>query len=264
MIGDPWESLRVIPWGPLIRLPLRTAITHRTRRDCRSAAVVSYVTREALQRRYPPGPTAFVTHASDVDLPPTALVAHPRIYRSPARELVSVGSLEVDYKGIDVLLDALRRFPGETRPRLTVIGGGRLLNSYADRAHRLGLADHVRFTGTISSGNDVRAELDAADVFVMPSLTEGLPKAMIEAMARGLPCIGSNVGGIPELLRPSELVAPGDAKALHMTLANAIADPRRLTRLSRQNLETAHAYAAERLALRREEMYRAVLECTGR
>ena len=64
------------------------------------------------------------------------------------------------------------------------------------------LRDRVRFRGQLTTPVDVRAELDRADLFVLPSRQEGLPRAMIEAMARALPCIGSSVGGIPELLQP--------------------------------------------------------------
>jgi glycosyltransferase involved in cell wall biosynthesis len=263
MVGDPWESLSVVPGGPLFRFPLRTALALRTRRDCRRASVAAYVTRAALQRRYPPDPSALATHYSDVDLPAEAFVARPRAFSSPARELVAVGSLEVNYKGIDVLLEALRRFANGGRPRLTVVGGGRLLDTYRQSATRLGLDGDVRFAGRVPSGDGVRRELDRADLFVMPSRTEGLPRAMIEAMARGLPCIGSEVGGIPELLETSELVPAGDAGALHRALASLLTDPARLTRISTQNLERARGFAAEVLARRRTETYRTVLDRTS-
>jgi glycosyltransferase involved in cell wall biosynthesis len=222
--------------------------------------VISYVTRDVLQRRYPPDPAAHSASCSDVDLPEEAFAAAPRAFTAPAGRLVAVASLEVPYKGIDVLLDAVAAFPAGARPLLTVVGGGRMLDEYRRLAGRLGLGGHLRFTGRLPSGDAIRAELDGADVFVMPSRTEGLPRAMVEAMARALPCIGSDVGGIPELLSPDELVAAGDVAALRRSLAALMSDPIRLSRLSRENLERAHAYSAELLEGRRRDTYRRVLD----
>ena len=109
--------------------------------------------------------------------------------------------------------------------------------------------------GELKAGNAVRAALDAADLFVMPSRTEGLPKAMIEAMARGLPCIGSRVGGIPELLEEEEMFRPDDPGNLAAKIAEVLGDPARMARLSRRNLEVARRYTADVLRTRRNEFY---------
>jgi len=263
MVGDPWESLSVVPGGPAIRLPVRLALSTRTRRDCRHAAAVSYVTGKVLQQRYPPGPSAHSASCSDVDLAEEAFAAAPRAFTAPARRLIAVAGLEVPYKGIDVLLEAMAGFPAGDRPSLTVVGGGRMLDQYRVLAGRLGLDGDVRFTGRLPSGDAVRTELDRADLFVMPSRTEGLPRAMLEAMARALPCIGSDVGGIPELLDRGELVPVGDGRALQRSLAALIADPGRLARLSRENLERARRFSVGSLQGRRIETYRWVLDRTS-
>ncbi|GAB3976194.1 glycosyltransferase family 4 protein [Plantactinospora veratri] len=80
------------------------------------------------------------------------------------------------------------------------LGDGRYRPRLERLATDLGVRRQVHFTGTISAATEVRRQLDAADLFVMPSRTEGLPKALIEAMARGLPAVATSVGGIPELL----------------------------------------------------------------
>jgi glycosyltransferase involved in cell wall biosynthesis len=90
----------------------------------------------------------------------------------------------------------------------------------------------------------------------MPSRMEGLPRAMIEAMARALPCLGSTVGGIPELLSSEDLVAVGDAPGLAKKIHEVLADPARMSRMSARNLEKAREYAEapgeRRLAFYRE------------
>ena len=92
--------------------------------------------------------------------------------------------------------------------------------------------------------------------------TEGLPRALIEAMARALPCIGSSVGGIPELLSPSEQVPPGEVDALSNKILEILGDRERCCRLSRENLQRARDYHVDALHPRRRAFYRAVQEAT--
>jgi glycosyltransferase involved in cell wall biosynthesis len=108
----------------------------------------------------------------------------------------------------------------------------------------------------------VRAELDAADLFALPSRQEGLPRAMVEAMARGLPCLGSTVGGIPELLPAEDMVPPGDARALARKIREMVTAPGRMALMSARNLEKARGYREEALAGRRQAFYRHVREMT--
>jgi glycosyltransferase involved in cell wall biosynthesis len=120
----------------------------------------------------------------------------------------------------------------------------------------------VRFLGWLPGGPAVRSELDAADLFALPSRQEGLPRAMVEAMARALPCVGSTVGGIPELLLAEDLVPPGDARALARKIREMLTTPGRMTRMSARNLEKARVYREEALAGRRRAFYRHVREMT--
>jgi glycosyltransferase involved in cell wall biosynthesis len=94
-----------------------------------------------------------------------------------------------------------------------------------------------------------------SDVFVLPSRSEGLPRAMIEAMAMGLVCVGSRVGGVTELLDDDLLVPPGDAVALADRLAGLLAAPERLLPIGLDNLERARSHHRRVLEARRGELY---------
>jgi len=98
--------------------------------------------------------------------------------------------------------------------------------------------------------------MDSADLFVLASLTEGLPRVIVEAMARAMPVIATSVGGIPELLPPEDLVPPGDPKALAAKIAEVARDGARITRMADRNLARAHQFHESVLRDRRLAFYR--------
>lgn len=265
VVGDPQEIFS--PGGVRTRLrPLFRWLAPRAlRRQCAGACAAAYVTARKLQERYPPAPGVFTSGCSDIDLDDDAFVARPRPCRvaSEPWNILLVGSLEQLYKGPDVLIEAAALCAG-FRPhlRITIVGDGKHRTELEALSQARDLADRVRFTGELPPGNAVRAELDRADLFVLPSRTEGLPRALIEAMARGLPCIASAVGGIPELLAPSELVPPADARALAAKLCEVLGDAQRLSLLSAANLERARAFHLDVLSPRRSSFYQSVKDTT--
>jgi glycosyltransferase involved in cell wall biosynthesis len=230
-------------------------------RQCVEACAVAYVTEKHLQKRYPAAPAAFVTHYSSVELPKPAFVAAPRVITEPlhSANLIQVGTQSQLYKGQDVLLSALKIVLNRGFDiRLTLVGDGRYRGELEARAMNQGTSQQVRFLGQLPAGEAVRCELDAASLFIMPSRTEGLPRAMIEAMARALPCIGSNVGGIPELLPSSDMVQPGDVEGLADKIEEVLSSAQRLTEMSDRNLRRAQEFSDEALRKRRIEFYRQV------
>jgi glycosyltransferase involved in cell wall biosynthesis len=177
--------------------------------------------------------------------------------------LIAVGSLAQLYKAPDILIDAVGLcLRAGLELNLVLVGEGKHRAELEARARAQGLSERVRFLGQLPAGKAVRAQLDQADLFVLPSKTEGVPKAMIEAMARGLPCIGSTVGGIPELLPPEDMVPPGDAVALAAKIRAVLTDPERMARMSARNLEKAQEYCEEILRQRRIAFYSYVREKT--
>jgi glycosyltransferase involved in cell wall biosynthesis len=265
--GDPYDMYAPGAVEHVVSPFLRAWLPRQLRLECAGAAAVAWVNRSQLARRYPAGPAAFATHYSSIDLTDDAFAAGPRSVEAcrDARRLVFVGLMEQFYKGQRVLLAALRRCVDRGSDyRLVFVGDGRVRRETEELARRLGLDRHVRFTGELRPGPAVRSELARSDVFVLPSLTEGLPRAMIEAMAQALPCIGTTAGGIPDLLEPEDMVAPGDAAALAQAIDGVTADPERMARMSARNLVRAREYRSEVLAQRRRELYRALHEATER
>lgn len=241
--GDPYDSMAPGANSHPLRPFWRWWFSRELRSICCDAAAASYVTESALQRRYPC--PAKEVGVSDVVLPDEDLVEQPRCFEaaSQRRRLVMVGGLSQLYKAPDILIRAVAKcIHNNIDVELVFVGDGKFTADLQKLAADLGISDRVIFRGRVSGGKQVYAELDAADVFVLASYQEGLPRAMVEAMARGLPCIGSEVGGIPELLHGDDLVPPGSPDALAAKICEVVADPSRLQRMSERNLQRARDY----------------------
>ena len=137
----------------------------------------------------------------------------------------SVGWL-TPVKGHRFLIEALSRLkPSHPRLHVVVVGGGELREDLAALASALGVGDSVRLLG---ERTDVLECLAAMDLFVLPSLNEGMGRALIEAMAAGRPVIATRVGGIPAIVKDRRnglLVPPGDASSLVAAIAELIQRP---------------------------------------
>lgn len=248
VVGDPEDVLRsgVAGLGPILSQTMARPARFIMRRHVSRAAAVSYVTRHELQSKYPAGPHALVLAQSDVVLP--GIAPHPRDYaaRPPGVPLriVAVGSHEVRYKGHGTLIDALALLRDRgIATRTTIVGDGRFHDNLVARARQRGLGDTIEFIGHLPSAVQVRDLIAGADLYVMPSLAEGLPRALIEAMATGVACLGTRVGGIPEVLGDDALVEPRDPRALADAVAALVADPSRMTGLASEQLEEARRVA---------------------
>ena len=184
-----------------------------------------------------------------------------KITRIP--RIIFVGSLSQRYKGLHVLLQALKACRLQNIVlNLEVLGDGIYRSYYELMAYQLGLDEVVVFRGYVKQGKEVFNLLYNSDLFVMPSLVEGLPRAMIEAMACGLPCIGSRIGGIPELLSVEDMVPPGDSQALAKAIIAMLNNPDRMELAGQRNREVAMEYGSDVLRSRRQRFYDYVRDIT--
>jgi len=138
--------------------------------------------------------------------------------------VASVGRL-IHLKGYQHLEAALALIPSERRPLALIIGDGPDRNQLEARAIALGLSEDIRFLGY---RRDVPAVLAASDLFVLPSLWEGLPLALLEAMSAGLPVVATSVGGNAEVLEEGKsglLVPPRNETALARAMSRLLENP---------------------------------------
>ena len=154
-------------------------------------------------------------------------------------------------KGVEDLLTAFARLRSEGHAlRLRIVGPSR--NNYHKQlqalAERLEIRDAVEFTGAITSGSALRNTYDDADVFVLPSLSEGTPKVILEAMSRGLPVVSTDVGAVGDLIedgRTGLLVSPRCPASIAAALQRLLCDAELRTRIACQGLEYARTMTVE-------------------
>lgn len=216
VVGDSAESVHpcVIPGlkGRLAHLVL----PRLQRWACAHAAVVNYVTSRTLQERYP-ARRANRRFAVSTAIPLGP--ARPRPFPDGRISVVTVASLEQPYKGVAELIDAVSRCRRTGLDiSLTVVGDGRLRPELETQVPT-GLGGHITFAGHLY-GPDLYNELGRHDVFVLASWTEGLPRALVEAMLDGMPAVATSVGGVVELLEQSRQTPPRDPHALAAAIAS--------------------------------------------
>jgi colanic acid/amylovoran biosynthesis glycosyltransferase len=207
---------------------VRPALIERKGADARFVIAISEYNRRVLLDLCPSAGRVEVVHCGvDVDRYPFQGLGDRN--RDHA---LCVASLSPK-KGHAHLVDALPLL-AERSPSIVVdlVGDGPERERILRRARDLGVAEHVRFLGSRSS-EDVRTKLAEARVFALPSVRlpsgrmEGIPVALMEAMASGVPVVASRLSGIPELVRDGVtglLVEPGDARGLAAAMAAALED----------------------------------------
>lgn len=176
-----------------------------------------------------------------------------------AHLVVTVGNLRAVKGHRHLLAAAQLLIKEEPRTRLLIVGLGPLAGPLQAEARRMGLNGHVVFTGFRS---DATSLIAAADVYVLPSLLEGLPVSLLEAMALGRAVVATRVGGVPEVVTSGEtgiLVPPGAADRLAAEILTLLRNPARRRQLG----ESARSAVQQRYSVRQmvkatEDVYRAL------
>lgn len=173
------------------------------------------------------------------------------------------GRLEGE-KGFNVLMEALKEIPSDTW-RLWVYGDGRDRAGHERRIVSAGLAHQILFLGTIPA-SEVPAHMAQCHAVILPSLQEGCPYVVLEALSLGVPIVGSAVGGVPDLVRDGEdglLVPPGQPDALARAITRLIEDPRLLSTFRQNALARRDEFTVCEMADRLLDVYRSVISEHG-
>lgn len=221
LVACPWDIMHTHQ-RLLVRM-LAPVYYYRTKKFVENSEYVHYVTNSFLQKRYPTkGKSLGCSDVNLGQLDSQALQA--RMEKISAKtpsdpiKLVTTGHTNIRYKGQEYVIrgiaDLMKR--GDNRYHYYLIGGGEGI-FLKKLCAQLGVEQNVHFLGR-KTPEEVMDILKDADIYIQPSLTEGLPRAVVEAMSVALPCIGFETGGIPELLEPAFLVQKKDVEGIVMSI----------------------------------------------
>ncbi|MBL5922243.1 glycosyltransferase family 4 protein [Lelliottia amnigena] len=178
-----------------------------------------------------------------------------RFNANKERHLIFIGVLDRPFKGLDIFIRIIADLPEEYHA--TVIGDGILLESYKQMAATLKISHRINFKGYIADKKIKQHIMTSADIFVLTSRREGLPRVVIEAMAWGLPCFCSNVSGVSELVRQTCIFPVEDVDTAREIIMRQTPDE--LANLSRENLDSSLQYKNSVLKTRRMDFYKKVI-----
>ncbi len=265
VVGDPWDVFSRGSIKHVLRLFFKWQGYFNLKRNIAKASAILYVTESTLQERYPVKPSVFQIAASNVKIKDELTQKKPKSHRVKKQyTILSVGSLEQMYKAPDVVLRAIKTLVIQgVSCKLFWLGDGVHRSQMEALAIDLEITEHVNFVGNVSN-ETVKEYLLLADIFVLVSRTEGLPRAIIEAMSYGLPCIGTLVGGIPELIEKEVLIPKNNPKSLAEKIKKLISEPNFYNQQSLRNLLEAEKYRESILNEKRKYFYEYLIDLNSK
>jgi len=256
VVADPADYFSESASRHPLRKMARAVDCWATRSAAKHGRTARYVTTEALQASYPPREPSHSFGFSDVYLPDRILIgdhSHASSSDEPSDHvfsIVNVAMMHNESKGHSHLLYAVAALRGRgMNICLTLVGDGVLRPDLEKLSARLGLGDCVRFTGALD-GESVLRTVKAHSLFALPSLQEGMPRALLEAMSLGAAVVASRVGGVAEVLEPVSLVPPADSAALGERISYFALNAQFRADQKRRNRKTARRFRFSELQKR--------------
>jgi len=259
VVASPYDFFRIKKPG--IEKILYGIYHLQLKNACAKADGVAYVTEKALQEQYPASKKgSFTTNYSSAKIQPA--------FYTGSRELRETGPLVLCHvahpvnnreKGHDVTIRVVAELNRRLERKVIVrfAGDGELIPEFRELARQLGIDDCVEFPGVLPRAG-LHELLRTSDAMILPTLTEGLPRVIIEAMATGLPCVSTPVGGIPELLPERFLCNPTDVHRFSDELECLFTDKELYRTESERNFLRSHDYAEDKLQRKRINFFESI------
>lgn len=244
----------------LLERVLWKMIDKQMKQLCEHSEGVSCVTEQYMQQHYTSKKeNAFFSHYSSITLY-DSFFTNQRNYLSKDVFKIAHVCTQVQFngrKGYNEIIDALKILKGRGVKVEVNFAGPDYHNGIAlltDYAKKQGVGDMVNFVGGVTR-EQLSSYLEDSDLYVMPTWAEGLPRVIIEAMAKGLPCITTPVSGNPELVSEHFLVEYHDVEKLADRIEELVTNKELYEATSKENFERSLKYEATVLEKRRDEFY---------
>jgi len=272
VVGNPNEVGKFLPLPFVLKKAYTYFMTSNMKNIVKNSIGALYVTQYHLQKIYPPKSDAINKYASNVYIPDNLYLSNlreknnaiktikERVYDSK-KEPIKIGVIGMLYS-IKSSLEIVEAFYILIKKgynlKLEFVGEGPLLKEIILKSKQLKISKRVICNGSLPSGEKVFSFIDSLDLYIQFSKTEGLPRAMIEAMARCCPIVSSNVGGISELLPSDLLVTSMDIKGLANKIDWLLNNETRLLKAVNDNHVKSKEYLNSNLMQKRLDFYKKV------
>ncbi|MCT7523336.1 glycosyltransferase [Aliarcobacter cryaerophilus] len=261
VVGCAWDALW--NYGSLKAKIYAPILTYQMKKAVKNTDFISYVSQEFLQSRYSPPKRAIIVSVSNVEIPfLNEDILKKRLEKIELKNekivFGLIGSFKTKYKGIHNAIPVLGKLSNKY-PNLEfrILGSGNP-DEYIEMAKQYNIEDKVFFDGVLPSGEAVFKWLDNIDIYIHPSYTEGVPRALIESMSRGCPAIASTAGGIPELLDKNLTFNSGDENNFYEILEKNIFSVEWRIEQAKKNFEKSKEYQKNILDKRRFDFFEKV------
>ncbi len=259
VVGCPWDSLWNHGWKGKIFAPFMWLATKYI---AYNAPFAIYVTNEFLQLRYPCKGKSI--GCSDVSLPTVDESVLERrlnkIEKLAKNDLIIIGTtaaVNVSYKGQEYVIHAISQLNKEGYNYEYHLAGGGDSSYLKSVAKKFGVINKVKFIGSVPH-EKVFDYLDSIDIYIQPSKQEGLPRALVEAMSRGCPSLGSTTGGIPELLNKDYIFNNAAVNEIIILLKKLDKDI--MIKEAKRSFSKAQEYNKELLDIKRNTFYTSYID----
>lgn len=227
----------------------------------KKANYVSYVTDNKLQKDYPTkGISVGLSDVLIEKIIKKEEIDDSRFYEREFK-IGLVGGFDAKYKGQNILLQALALFDKKVKENISLsfVGKGNY-GWLSDIAKNLCLLENIKFIGPKESGKEIFDFLLDMSLYVQPSYTEGMPRALLEAMSVGCPVLGSKVGGIPDVVSSTFIHNSGDYKTLSDQILKLYNNRELLLKESIRSIEMVQPFLKSNLDKKRDSFYREIIK----
>ena len=254
IMGDAWDSY----WNHSIKGKIIAPFMFFNTKKCvRNADYALYVTQQFLQSRYPTnGKQIGVSDVKIFDMNELVLTNKLDYFEKKdysSLNLMTTAAVDVIFKGQQYVIEAIPRInKSGIHVHYSLVGGGSS-DYLTSIAKKLGVLDQIEFKGKMPLDR-VFNNLDKTDIYIQPSLQEGLPRSVVEAMSRACPCIGARTGGIPELLQEDQIFDRKSPEAIAEKII-AFANAEDMKRMSKSCFLKASEFLDSTLSEKRNDFY---------
>lgn len=260
MVACPWDALW--NYGQISKKIFALPTYLLNKKVVKKSPNVIYVSEKFLQQRYPTkgeniGCSDVVLKNINNDVIDNRLSKIETMNKKHLK-LCTLANLELKCKGQHFVIKAIANLRKKGIDVEYYLAGGGNANNLMNLAKKYDVQDKIHILGSLPH-DKIFDLLDDIDVYIQPSLQEGLPRSVVEAMSRACPVIGSRTGGIPELINEEYIFERKSVKGIEKQIIKILENNNLLKKVAKDNFEKSKDFEINTLKQKREQFYKKIL-----